>query len=907
MKRSISPRTCDLDGSLRTFDLVSDRPPARQVAHTPARAPGGTPPTVSSALPAAPSGEKAGGGWIRGVTHTVVAALVLWAPAALQGQTVPAPADVLGYEIGERFTPTSGVQRYMEALAEASELVTVDTYGETIEGRPLVQALIARPDYRDRMEEILAANRELMDPETSEERAREIAATNPAVVYFTYAVHGNESSSPEAAMWTAWDLASGAQEVAGVLDSVVVVMDPVANPDGRDRYVNFYRSAAQLRDTPDTRIRERREPWPGGRFNHYLFDLNRDWAWLSQQETRDRLVRFHRYNPQVHVDFHEMGYRSSYFFFPAAEPINDIFPDHILEWGERFGHGNARAMDSQGLLYYTGQNFDLFYPGYGDSWPSLVGAVGMTYEQGGGGFGGRTVERPDGTILTLRDRALGHRTTGNATLRTTAQGKTDLLLGFAGFHREIDEGLDDTYLVPGSDPSRARALVRLLRMHDIEVEELEEEMGAGIEPHPGYQARSQLPAGTYRVRARQPRGRLAGALLRPDNLLEGTSSYDITAWALPYAYGVEAHSSGQPLGGEWRPVDTVEAEGGAGLPARGNYGYLLPPSFSNARALVDFLEEGGRAYAMADTFSLGETHYPRGTLFFPQGRNEELDQRLETSGLAAMVTPIETGFVDTGPDLGTNDQAALALPRLALLGGEGTSATGFGAHWHFLEQVLDLPFHILNVSNVSSTDLSDYDVIVAPPGTSAGGLGDGGVDRLGDWVRAGGTLVATGSASRSLGGTLAEIERRTTVDDEEEDRDERLQQALRSREEREMESWLERVPGTILRGVLDPDHPLAFGAAAGQHDDALFVLSTGNAFEPTEDFESAIYFPEGLARISGVISESNLERLDRSTWLADRRLGSGRVILFADDPLFRMFWYSGWQLYTNAILVAPRF
>ncbi len=841
------------------------------------------------------------------VTLPLLTVLFLAPSTVLQAQTVPAPADVLGYEIGERFTPTSGVERYMGALAEASELVTMDTYGETIEGRPLVQVLIALPEHRDRLEEILAANRELMDPETPEERAREIAATNPAVVYFTYAVHGNESSSPEAAIWTAWDLARGAPDVEGVLDSVVVVMDPVANPDGRDRYVNFYRAAAQLRDNPDARIRERREPWPGGRFNHYLFDLNRDWAWLSQQETRDRLVRFHRYNPQVHVDFHEMGYRSSYFFFPAAEPINDIFPEHILEWGERFGHGNARAMDAEGLLYYTGQNFDLFYPGYGDSWPSLVGAVGMTYEQGGGGFGGRTVERPDGTILTLRDRALGHRTTGNATLRTTAEGKTDLLLGFAGFHRDIDEGLDDTYLVPGEDASRARALVRLLRMHDIEVEELTEDVGVGVDPHPGYQARSTLPAGTYRVRARQPRGRLAGALLRPDNLLEGTSSYDITAWALPYAYGVEVHSASQAVGGEWRPVQQVPDEGGSTLPARGGYGYLLPPSFSNARGLVQFLEEGGRAYAMADSFSLGETHYAQGTLFFPQGRNEELDRRLQDSGLAAMVTPIETALMDTGPDLGTNDRAALKLPRLALLGGEGTAATGFGAHWHFLEQVLDMPFDAVNVSDMSSLDISDYDVIVAPPGTSAGALGNGGMDRLRDWVRAGGTLIVAGSASRNLGEPLADIERRTALDDEEEDRDQRLQDALRSREEREMEAWLERVPGTILKGVMDPDHPLVFGAAAGQHDTALFVLSTGNAFEPTEDFESPIYFPEGLDRISGVISEANLERLDRSAWLADRRLGSGRVILFSDDPLFRMFWYSGWQLYANAILVAPWF
>jgi hypothetical protein len=829
------------------------------------------------------------------------------APAPLAAQAVPAPHEVLGYEIGERFTPVSGVERYMRALAEASELVSVDTYGETVEGRPLLQVLIVAPEHRARMDDILAANRELMDPDTPEARAREIAENNPAIVYYTYGVHGNESSSPEAALWTAYDLASGATDVAGVLDSVVVVIDPSANPDGRDRYVNFYRSAAQLRDNPNVQIRERREPWPGGRFNHYLFDLNRDWAWLSQPETRARLERFHRYNPQVHVDFHEMGYQSSYFFFPAAEPINDIFPDHILEWGERFGGANARAMDREGRLYYTRQNFDLFYPGYGDSWPSLVGAVGMTYEQGGGGFGGRIIERADGTILTLRHRAMGHRITGNATLRAAAEGKTDLLLGFAGFHRNIDGGLTDTYLVPGDDPTRAEALVRFLRIHEIEVERAGDDVTFGTEPHPGFEARASLPAGTYRVRARQARGRLAGALLRPENFLDATSSYDITAWALPYAYGVEAHSATAEPGGSWSRVEAVPGRSGPDLPPGGSYGYLLPPSFSHAPRLVAFLEGGGRAYAMADTFSIEGTAFPRGTLFFPQGRNEDLDEKLRESGLASMVTPISTGYTTTGPDLGTNDAASLELPRLALFGGEGTSPTGFGAHWFFLEQVLDIPFDIVNVGDVGSLDLSEYDVIVVPPGNPMGELGNGAVDGIVDWVREGGTLVAVGSGAHSLAAPVANVERRLTVDEEDPERDERLQRALMSREEREMERWMERVPGTILKAVLDPGHPLSFGAGVESHPDRTFVLSTGVAFEPSEDFESVAYFAEGLDRISGVISEANLERLDRSSWLVHRSLGQGRVILFADDPLFRMFWYSGWQLYTNAILTGPRF
>ncbi len=831
----------------------------------------------------------------------------LAAPTPAQSQEVPSPESFLGYEIGDRFTPTDLVYAYMERLAELHPAVSVDSYGTTMQGREIQQVLIASPEHRARMDEILAANRELMDPATSEARAREIAAELPAIVYYTSAVHGNEASASEAAMWTIHDLLTGADGLEGALDSLVVIIDPVANPDGRERYIHFFVSNAQVRDNPSPRIRERREPWPGSRFNHYLFDLNRDWAWLSQQETRDRLARFHRYNPHVHVDVHEMGYRSSYFFFPAAEPINDIFPEHILEWGRRFGEGNAEAFDRERLLYYTAQNFDLFYPGYGDSWPSLVGAVGMTYEQGGSGFAGLLVERPDGTTLSLRDRSMGHRVAQNATLRTAAAGKTELVEGFARFHREIDEGLDDTYLIPGDDPTRVEALVALLQRHEIEVERLGSEVSLSTEPHPGFEARATLPEGTYRVRARQPRGRLAGALLRPDNLLEGTSSYDITAWALPFAYGVEAHGSRATSGGNWVLVEAVEARTGEALPAGGSFGYLLAPSFHHARELVVFLEHEGRVFVQTEPFTLEGRDWPRGTLFFPQGRNDDLDDLLRRSGLASAVTPVRTGRAASGPDLGTNDQAPLRLPRIAILGGPGTSATGFGGHWFFLEQILDAPFDVLNVSDVSGTDLSHYDVIVVPPGGPSGTLGNGGTTALDTWVRRGGTLVAVGSAAQQLAEPMAEIERRTRLDEDEDDRDTRLERALMSREEREMESWQERVPGTILKAHMDPAHPLTYGAGMDTAHDRLFVLSTGTVFEPSDDFESVAFFPEGVDRISGVISERNLERLDRSTWLAERRRGSGRVILFADDPLFRMFWYSGWQLYTNALLVAPNF
>ncbi|MBV9774854.1 MAG: zinc carboxypeptidase, partial [Gemmatimonadetes bacterium] len=292
--------------------------------------------------------------------------LLLLPLGALAAQTaVPSPAEVLGYQLGEHFTPYSGVREYGRRLADASPMVDYRPYGMTAERRELFQLVIARPENLQRLDAILAANAELTRPETTPERARQIAASNPAIVYLSYGVHGNESSSSEAALWTAWDLARGAPEVAGALDSLVVIIDPVVNPDGRDRYVQWFNSVVGDRPNPSPQAREHREPWPGGRYNHYLFDLNRDWSWATQPETRARLATWDRWNPQVHVDFHEMGYNSSYFFFPATEPINPIYPRYVLDWARRFGQSNARAFDARGWDYYTREAFDLFYPGYG--------------------------------------------------------------------------------------------------------------------------------------------------------------------------------------------------------------------------------------------------------------------------------------------------------------------------------------------------------------------------------------------------------------------------------------------------------------------------------------------------------------------------------------------------------------
>ncbi len=849
--------------------------------------------------------------------------LILVASAGAQ-QAPPSPKDVLGYDIGERFTPPDALVRYMDALAAAApDRVQVRRYGETQEGRPLLQVVIASPPNLARLDEILAEHRKLIDPDLSAAEAKRIAAEVPAVLYFSYGVHGNESSSSEAAIWTAWDLARGSSETAGVLDSAIVVIDPAVNPDGRARYVEFYKQARGATPNPDPASREHDEPWPGGRYNHYLFDMNRDWSWMMQAPTRARLATWDYWSPQVHVDFHEMSPRSTYFFFPAAKPVNPIYPKSILDWAEYFGRANAAAFDTHGWRYFTRGTYDFFYPGYGDSWPGLTGAIGMTYEQAGGGSAGLAYARPDGDTLTLRDRAMHHRTTGEATARAAAARKTALLEDYAAFHRSVDEGQPDFLIVPGEDPARAEALVAVLEDEGIRVERAASSLRADGRSNTDAGRRSDFPAGTFLVRARQPRGRLAVTLLQPETHLDATFSYDISAWSLPFAYGVSAYAvDAVPSSAGWqaarrypRAFQGVAAAGNAaraaeipgadaaGAPTAASgagepYGYLVAPGFAAWPALVRYLENGGRATVLDEGFTLDDRTWAPGTVFLRRMPGRSLNDAVAVAGLGGRAVAVSTGLTPEGNDLGTGDAYPLRLPQVGVIAGEGVFASSYGAHWYFLEQMLGLPFDALLTSALERTDLSDYDVLVLPEARPSKAV----VDRLAEWVKGGGTLVAVGSGARAVADPVAGIRIRESPKDTTSD----LSRALRGRDARELEDWEQEVPGTILPVALDPANPLAFGAGVDGDPSRLFILhSTDWGFEPSDTFETAGYFPEDLPKVSGVISSRNLEKLSQSAWLVTRRVGQGRVVLFADDPLFRAFWYSGFQPYVNALLVGP--
>ncbi|MGB5237221.1 MAG: M14 metallopeptidase family protein, partial [Flavobacteriaceae bacterium] len=382
---------------------------------------------------------------------TVLLLISAWTAVS---QNLKSPTDFLGYELGSKFTPHHRVVDYCEHVARnAGNQVKLQYYGKTYEDRPLLLLYISSEENIGSLEKIRQAHLESTKGGTGSEKA---------IVWLSYNVHGNESSSTEASMQTIYELLTTRQDY---LENSVVILDPCINPDGRDRYVNWYR---QVKNTPlevNPLSREHHEGWHSGRSNHYMFDLNRDWAWLTQVESRQRIVEYNRWLPHVHVDFHEQGVDYPYYFAPAAEPFHEVITDFQREFQRIIGKNHAKYFDAKGWLYFTRERFDLFYPSYGDTYPTYNGAIGMTYEQGGGGRAGLGVLTSTSDTLTLKDRISHHLTTGLSTLEVASEHSKRLNQEFASFFKSHRYRYK-SYLLKGRK-DQLKNLASWLDMHHI--------------------------------------------------------------------------------------------------------------------------------------------------------------------------------------------------------------------------------------------------------------------------------------------------------------------------------------------------------------------------------------------------------------------------------------------------------
>jgi hypothetical protein len=835
---------------------------------------------------------------------------------------VPTPQSVLGYEVGARFTPHHKVHQYFEALARASDRVRLDTLGRTFEGREVLLLIVSSPENMRRLDAIRRDAEALAHPDrTNAAEAEAITGRMPAIAWMGYTVHGNEASGTEASLATAYQLAAGTDAATRMLlDSVVTLIDPIQNPDGHERHAQDVMRARSKWGVPSTPgALAQQGSWPGARTSHYHFDLNRDWFIHSHPETRARVGGFFMWWPHVAVDLHEMGSNSTYFFAPPMEPVNKNVAPQVVDWWNRYAAANAAAFDEQGLPYFRREGYDEFWPGYGVSWPSLLGAVGMTYEQASSGAG--AIRRSDGTVLTLHDAARNHYTTSIATLRTTAEQRAARLRDFVAARRlplrTPGRGVLRTVVLERDAAGRADSLVAQLLSNRIAVRYAGAPLElANVERYgAGPVARARLAAGAYVVDLAQPQGMLAAALLEPDAPLDSTfireelenrrtgqpnRFYDVTAWSLPYVHRVTAYGSRAPVtGGE--PITAVPHETVLRTLAIAKHGYAFAPgSDASVRLLAALLDGGVRVVYAQKAFRVGGASFPQGAFIARLDGNDEslhatVSRLAESTG--ADVTPLMTGAVDEGTDLGSNSVIPVRAPRVAMLGGAPVNGNAYGFAWYQFDERLGYPVTGIGAAAVAGGILADFDVLVIPSaGGIDGALGEDGLAELQRWVRRGGVLIALENATSWLASERSGLSRF------------RAAAAVRDSGPAGAVVVSTNNPGAIVRALADTLSPLL----AGVRETEWMVPVQGNrVFAAPRDLRPGElvlrYAPRERLRVAGYLWPETPGRLAGTPALWTERVGSGRVIAFAHDPNYRDLWRGHLALFANAVFLGGSF
>lgn len=825
--------------------------------------------------------------------------LLMFSATSLSAQ-LQSPDQYLGYELGERYTPHHNVVAYVNHVAEQSDRVTVHTYGETNEHRELVYLVVTTPANHNRIEEIRTNNLKLTGLLDGD-----ITGQKKAIVWLSYNIHGNETSSSEAAMKTLHELADpGNDRAAEWLAESVVVIDPMLNPDGRDRYVNWFRQMAGSEYDPKVDTREHREPWPGGRPNHYYFDLNRDWAWQIQKESQLRSAIYQEWMPHVHVDFHEQSYNAPYYFAPAAEPFHEAITNWQREFQTTIGLNNIRYFDKEGWHYFTRERFDLFYPSFGDTWPTFNGAIGMTYEQAGHGLAGAAVITQEGDTLTLNNRLTHHHVAGISTVEITAENSERVVNEFENhFSRgaENPAGNYKSFVVKADNhPDKIYNLLSYLDTQQIRYGRAGSSQSAnGFNFQTKESERFSISEDDIIISAYQPKSQLVRVLFEPDPALSDSLTYDITAWESHYRFGLNGYATESRIDprNELSSVDLLQPEHtGSERPYAWVAGWK---TMHDARFLAEITRHGVKSRFSTVPFQIDGQEFDRGTLVITRDNNRRMGDEFDrivkeaAENNSRSLHGASTGFVESGSDFGSANVRFIEAPKVAVFLGDGTSSLNAGEVWHFFDQQLNYPASLFHTHDFNRTDLGDFDTIVMPSGSYSDMLTDSGQRKLTDWVRNGGNLIAIDQAVATLSGIDAfRVQRKTTA----QDLDTEPESSLRTYEDRSRVATMNRTPGSIFRTTLDHTHPLAFGYGSDYY--SLKVNASAYDYLDNGWNVGTVRDDAHISGFAGVHAKQNLEH---SLTFGVQSVGSGQVVYMVDNPLFRGFWENGKLLFVNAL------
>ncbi len=814
-------------------------------------------------------------------------------------QSLKSPGEFLGYSLGDKYSAHYKIVNYFQEAAMAMPgMMKLEQYGTTNEGRPLLLAFVASKENLAKLEEIRKNNLRLTG--ILNDKPGDISG--PTIVWLSYNVHGNETSSSETAMKTLYELLNPANtDTKEWLKNTVVIIDPCLNPDGRDRYVNWFTQVVGKNPDANTDSREHSEPWPGGRTNHYNFDLNRDWAWQTQVETQGRLKKYNEWMPQIHCDFHEQGINNPYYFAPAAEPFHEVITKWQRDFQYTIGKNHAKYFDANGWLYFTKEIFDLFYPAYGDTYPIYNGAIGMTYEQAGGPGGGTAALKSDGDTLTLKDRIAHHFATSMSTVEMASLNNNRLMTEFKKF---FDDGKTSgigeykTYVITEPNTGKLKPLLKFFDNNGIRYGSVN---GTSLKGYNYFSGKEEFfsASGCVAVSAYQPKSALIKVLFEPRSVLSDSVTYDITAWSLPYVYGLQAYAVKEKMspGNFPMPVAKNNLVGNA-------YGYLINyASFEEAKLLAALLNVKMKLRFAEKDFTYGGKPFKKGTLIvLRKGNEDKLDALMACSKqYDAAVTEVAGGFMETGFDFGSEKVHFIKKPNVAMLTGQGVNSNGAGEIWHLFEQQLDYPITLINADEVNGAALKNIDVLILPDGNYKFFKDKEDAAAIKTWVQQGGKIVAIERAASQIAKADWGIKLKKSEDDEKKDdkKDDKTTYAdVKRFENRERESISDFIPGSIYKVTLDDSHPLAFG-----YPGYYFTLKqSGDLYEfMKEGWNVGVIKKDN--QVAGFVGTRLKEKIKDGTVIGVQDLGRGTIVYFSDDPIFRSFWENGKLMFANAVFL----
>jgi len=841
-------------------------------------------------------------------------------PGLSVNKTIPTPASFLGYELGEQSTYYSSIENYIKELSITSDRVKLVTYGKTYENRSLYLLVFSSPENLSNLESIRINHLKLMN--SNDSQAKEIIERDPIFLSLSYNIHGNETSTSEAALQVAYRLAAATDEATNkLLQNSVIQLYVCINPDGRERYIQWYNSVKRKQLATSKNDLEHYEPAPNGRSNHYWFDVNRDWSWGIHPETRELTKEYQKWMPQIHVDHHEQGYNSNYFTMPGTTPRNKILPPSYEAWSDTFGRANIDAFNKNDISYFTREAFDFFYPGYGSSYPSIMGAIAMLTEQGGIA-GGRAIETEDGTILTLRQRIWDHYTTSVQALFTGVKHKKELLkYSYDSWQPSKSLSAIKTYFLSPTD-MYTPDVMKILQHHGVKFEQSKEAftVNTAFDYISNAPQKKIFPKGTIILSCNQAQHLLINSVMDKSLEIEDSVMYDMAIWALPLAYNLNAYYTKEILS---IPTEPISVTSTVHKIASNAYAYIMDWKQRNApAALAHLWKLGYRVRSASKPFQIENNSFSPGSLIILAGANIDNKVNLE-SDLQKIskehnvsIYSVLTGRSTEGLDLGSSKNRPVQQPKVALMVDAPFNMQTAGQIWFLFDEEVGLPVDRIRTSVLLQSampkfgerygyaDLNDYDVLILPGGGNNLKyiFEKDAFSQLQDWVNRGGILIALENAVEFFTQDRSKF---TQVKWSEIPNDTSLMAKTVSFDKREDYFGKKRIPGSALMSQIDISNPLAFGMEPTLHT----LKQDLSSFLPANGLQTVGTYHTDVSKLltGGYAPKEALKHLSGKSFAGIMPMGSGKVVFLLDNTQFRMFWRGPSRMIQNAVMLLKQF